>query len=80
MLSIKDERLRMLDGYLARAGLSRQDLAHRLGHPSTTFSSWLRGTHPSPPDLWQRIADALEISSDVFGLPPVTNAGPSDPE
>lgn len=46
---------------LARAGLSQRALANKLGVIDTTFSDWVRGAHPGPDDLADRIEKALRI-------------------
>jgi transcriptional regulator with XRE-family HTH domain len=50
-----------LDVELARRRLTRTDLARRIGKPPTTLSGWLRGHHPGPPNLPQRLEEALEL-------------------
>jgi len=46
---------------LARRGFTQTLLAHLLGVPPTTLSTWLTGAHPAPPDLPHRIETALEL-------------------
>ncbi len=46
---------------LARAGLNQTQLAQKLATPSTTLSDWLRGAHPGPKDLLERIERALGL-------------------
>jgi transcriptional regulator with XRE-family HTH domain len=47
---------------LVRKGWSQSQLADALDVPPTTLSSWLRGEHPSPPELQARLENALGIS------------------
>lgn len=46
---------------LAQAGLTQADLAGRLGIPSTSMSDWLRGAHPAPANLLERLERALGL-------------------
>lgn len=46
---------------LARVELTHADLAVKLGVAPTTLSTWLRGAHPPPPDLTERIERALRL-------------------
>ncbi len=48
---------------LARAGLNQSQLAAKLDVPSTTLSDWLRGAHPGPTDLMQRIEKVLSLKA-----------------
>ena len=50
-----------LRAHLARRGWTQLDLARRLGHPVSTFANWLRGAHPAPPDLPERIERILGL-------------------
>ncbi len=52
---------------LARRGLRQLELAHRLGVPVTTLGSWLRGAHPGPPELAERIEQALGLAAGALG-------------
>lgn len=53
---------RNLRAELARRGMTQLDLAHLLGHPVSTLSSWLRSAAPMPPDLARRIEAALDLA------------------
>jgi DNA-binding transcriptional regulator YdaS (Cro superfamily) len=55
---------------LARASLTQRALADRLGIPDTSLSDWLRGAHPSPPDLPRRIESALGLRRGVLTRTP----------
>ena len=46
---------------LARRGMRQADLAQRCDIAATTFSSWLHGRHPAPPDLAERMEVALGV-------------------
>ena len=48
-----------LRGELARRGLKQVDLAAMLKVSPTTLSGHLRGRHPAPADLVERIESAL---------------------
>ena len=52
---------------LAQAGLTQADLARRLGIPSTTLSDWLRGAHPAPADLAERVEARLKLGAGTLG-------------
>jgi transcriptional regulator with XRE-family HTH domain len=47
---------------LASMAWSQLDLARGLGVPPTSLSAWLRGIHPGPSDLVQRIEHVLGLS------------------
>lgn len=44
---------------LAKRDMRQRDLARLLNVPPTTLSDWLTGAHPSPPDLAERVRNAL---------------------
>jgi plasmid maintenance system antidote protein VapI len=48
---------------LARRNLTQAQLAQLMRLPPTTFSSWVRGTHPAPDDLARKIEKALGLTS-----------------
>lgn len=55
---------------LARACLTLTGLARRLSIPSTTLGSWVRGVHPPPADLAERIATALGVPMHAIAAEP----------
>jgi plasmid maintenance system antidote protein VapI len=50
-----------LKAELARRSLPQWRLAQLLGHAPSTFSEFLRGVRPAPPDLADRIERALGL-------------------
>ncbi len=46
---------------LARRGLAQWRLAKQVGYPPSTFSDYVRGARPAPPDLAERIEDVLGL-------------------
>jgi predicted transcriptional regulator len=50
-----------LKAELARRGLREWRLAKMLGYAPTALSDWLRGVRRAPPDLEERIEQALGL-------------------
>lgn len=46
---------------LARRNMTRSLLAKKLRVPPTTLSGWLNEAHPAPPNLAERVEDALRL-------------------
>lgn len=46
---------------LAKANITQRRLAHLLGTPPSTLSTWLNGAAPAPADLVKRIETALDL-------------------
>ena len=61
-----------LKAELARRGLREWRLAKMLGHPPSTFSDWLRGVRPAPPNLADRIERALGLRPKALRMAPTT--------
>lgn len=66
MATIKLDELRI---QLARLNTSRVALARSLGVPPTTLGAWLRGDHPAPGDLADRIERCLGVSKGTLASP-----------
>lgn len=51
--------------FLAMCGVSRADLAHRMGTTVYDVTNWSRGLRPAPPELAAALADLLPAPEDV---------------
>lgn len=74
MAKLKLDELRI---QLARLNTSRVALARALDVPPTTLGAWLRGDHPAPDDLVDRVERCLGLSKGTLAYRPVT-AGDTD--
>jgi transcriptional regulator with XRE-family HTH domain len=55
-----------VDGLLEARGSTKKWLAAKLGLTPSALSRYLYGSRPAPPDLYQRVADVLQVPEALF--------------
>jgi len=63
---LNPDRLRV---ELAKANLTKRQLAQKLGEPPSTLSTWLHGAAPAPVDLAERIEVVLHLERGSLSAP-----------
>jgi transcriptional regulator with XRE-family HTH domain len=55
-----------VDALLEARGSTKKWLAGKIGLKESAFSRYLAGNRPAPPDLYQRVADVLQVPVSLF--------------